>query len=131
MNLELIVTHLEEEGVAIAGKSVFVNFIPDGMSGLLLRDQFGGVPIDHELPGYNKGSFMLISRAPGYAQSRVLMDAAIVALKTLAGKEIDGVVFKFARARATPFAFAPSPGQQNEFHTTVDVNFVDTNEPTA
>lgn len=126
MRLDAVAQHLEEEGVGIVGKTIFINFIPADLEGILLRDNFGGMRYDHELPGYFKGSFMLISRARGYEKSKALSDAAIEALKAATNKEVDTVTFRYMRPRSKPFAYAPSPGQNNEFHTTVDTLYIDT-----
>lgn len=125
MKLEPIASWLQQQGVAVQGQDLFINFIPQGMSGILLRDDFGGTRIDHELPGFYKGSFMVIARHADYATSKGLAKSAVATLQLLANTTVDGVSFRYLRPRALPFVYAPSPGQMVESSVTVDACFVD------
>jgi hypothetical protein len=127
MKLTAIAAILESAGVAEQGKTLFINFIPQNLTGILLRDYFGGSPRDHELPGYIKAPFMLIGRGPDYQTTYDLVVEAVAALEQ-AGKdqvEEEGIKLNYARGRTLPFPYSSSQGQNWEVTVTVDCCYVD------
>lgn len=126
MNLLPIVARLEESGVAVAGQTLFISFMPPSSSGgILLMDPFGGTKVNQELPGYYKASFVMVARSAEMDTTKQLMADAIVALTIKVDTNIDGTLFKYMRARNLPFAYAPSPGQQVEMSVNMDCCFID------
>lgn len=123
MNLEGVAQILEQAGVAVQGENLFINFMPTDTTGILLRDPFGGTPIDHELPGYRRTSFMLIVRLPEYQAARELMSAAVDAL-TMQGRETGGMRINYMRPRSEPQTYQPSPGGLIEMITNIDCSYV-------
>jgi hypothetical protein len=128
MRLDLIAEYLEGEGVGTRGRDLFINFIPQDASGILLRDNFGGTRYDHELPGYMRGDFMLITRAPDYETAKNLIDLARQTLRRLPGLAQDTVSWKRVLPVRTPFPYQPSPGGNIEFAQNIDCVYVDTAE---
>lgn len=121
MSLTKIAEILEDAGVGTRGREIFVNFLPaPSREGILLRDPFGGMTIDHELPGFRQTDFMLISRANGYQASMELMTKAIDALGALKKVERHGLYIHYMRARHEPFAYAPSPSGLVEMIVNID-----------
>ncbi len=125
MNLDTIAQLLEEKGVGERAKNIFSGLMPQGVSGILLRDYFGGTRYDHNLPGFYKGAFMLIVRGPSYDVSKQVCELAVKALTIQGNTYVGEVLFKYMRPRILPFSFPPSPGQQWEFTVTMDACYVD------
>lgn len=123
MNLEGIVEILEASDVAKAGESLFINFMPTDRYGVLLRDPFGGTPIDHELPGMRETYFMLIVRHNDPNTAKALMAAAMEAL-TLQLVEQGGMHINYMRPRTDPLMYQPSIGDNIEMITNIDVSYV-------
>lgn len=66
MNLDVISRILIEAGCAQAlGVDLFQHHMPETVtSGVLLKLPIAGIPVNHYIPGYFKGSFQTIVRAP-------------------------------------------------------------------
>lgn len=126
MNLLPIANRLEEQGIGINGRTIFVNFMPAEVTeGILLRDYFGGTEIDHELPKFYKPSYMIIVRTADTAAGLELMKAAVAALTFSMPEEIEESTYRYMRPRALPFAYPPSPGQNIEIAVNMDCCFID------
>jgi hypothetical protein len=123
MNLEGVAEILDSAGVAMMGTSLFINFMPTDYEGVLLRDPFGGTPIDHELPGYRATSFMLIVRKKDYVVAKDIMQQAVEAL-TLSDLQAGGMQINYMRPRGEPVAYQPSPGGLIEMITNIDCSYV-------
>lgn len=123
MNLEGIVDILESAGVATAGETMFINFMPTDKMGILLRDPFGGTKIDYELPGFTSTSFMLVVRHKSYAVGEALIKDAMAAL-TMEGKTAGGMRINYMRPRTTPLKYQPSIANNIEMITNFDVCYV-------
>lgn len=123
MNLEGVVQILQGAKVATPGKDLFISFMPTDSEGILLRDPFGGTPINHELPGYRATSFMLIVRKGNYQDARAVMQMATDAL-TLNSTIAGGMQINYMRARHEPTAYQPSPGGNVEMITNIDCSYV-------
>lgn len=123
MNLEGVAQILQAAGVGVPGQTIFVNFMPADKKGMLLRQGFGGTPIDPELPGYRKSSFMLIVRDKQYQAGKALIDAAMASL-TLEDVSAGGMKINYMRPRNEAFVYQPSPGSNIEFTTNIDCSYV-------
>ncbi len=131
MNLEVIIDRLEQKGVGESGKSLFINFIPQDLTGILLRDYFGGTRVDHELPGRFKAKFMLIARERDYESARALVIAASKALTVKSREQLGSVAFDYMRPMGLPFAYAPTPGQNVEVALNLECCYVDAAFPSS
>lgn len=123
MKLEPMAERLESEGLGSQGDDIFINFMPAEKTGLLLRYPFGGVMIDHDLPGYRKGSFQLIARGKDYETALELINQAIAALE-MEEADLTGLRVKYMRPRHDPFTFPTSVGNNVEFLVNIDVCYV-------
>lgn len=125
MNLAGMAEILENAGVGVRGRTIFVNNMPaDAPTAVLLRPSFGGTPIDHELPGFVKGSFMLIVRAKRYEEGETLMKAAMTALTRQDEFTDAGMRVNYLRPQHEPLVYAPSRGGLVEFTTDIDACYV-------
>lgn len=125
MRLQAIAQWLQARGVGTVGQTIFINFIPDDIEGILLRPELGGTPKDLELPGYVNKTFWLIARAKTHGQADALCAAAQAALKLINNQTVDGVQFRWCKPAAYPFPYAPSPAQNVELavkYTTVHID---------
>ncbi len=125
MNLEVIVDTLEDRGVGVVGADIFINFLPQDISGVLVRDYFGGTKLNPYYPGYITTRFMLIARAKDYETSMALARQATTALTVIRQETIRGLQFNFMRPMGLPFAYAPSPGQNVEVAVNMECCYVD------
>jgi hypothetical protein len=127
MNFDPIIEILDSSGEVESEKSLFINFVPGGLEGILLRDYFGGTPVDHELPGFIRGSFMLIARGVDYVATKERLEKCIEALKAAgdAQETWGGVRLNYLRPRTLPFSYAPSAGEFHEITVTMDACYVD------
>ena len=124
MKLESIASLLQTASLGVMGESIFINAMPAApVKGILLIDPFGGTPIDHELPGYRRGSFVMVVRSRDYQEAETLINAAIVAL-TIQDQALPGMTVKTMRARHDPFPFPVSPGNYVEFTVNIDCRYV-------
>lgn len=123
MNLNPIVSKLEADGVGTAGKSIFINFMPfEVKTGLLLRSPLSGMDIDHELPGYFKGEFIVVARSPDYIKALELMREVMLSL-TVYNQDIDTISVKYMRPNTLPVSFPVSDGQFYEVQVRFDIAY--------
>lgn len=126
MNFAPILTWLQSKGVGTKGQTLFENFIPDNVAGILLRQDLGGTKRDPELPGYIRTPFWLIARAPSVSQAKALCDSAEQALETIKGQTVEGVAFRYCYPVRYPFSYAPSPAQNVELAVLYTTAHIDT-----
>lgn len=82
MELEPIALKLEQAGLGIRAKSIFVHAMPvECKKGILLRSPLQGTAIDHELPGYYKAEFSVICRSHSHSEAVAMANQATQALK--------------------------------------------------
>lgn len=126
MNLLNISQRLEDAGVGIQGKSIFINMIPaESARGVLLRNDLRGTLIDHELPGYYRTSFRLIVRSDAYADGQDLITQAVEALRINLATQVGSQRFVYMRPRTLPVVFPLSKGSLLEFAVDIDVCFTE------
>jgi hypothetical protein len=122
MKLTSFTEKMQTAGVGQQGASIFINHMPVDMLGVLLRDPFGGLRLDHELPGFRKGSFQLIVRDKTMAAAQAKMTAAIAAIATELEQDYpQGVKVKYVRQRHDPIAFPVTAGNLQELLVNIDV----------
>lgn len=126
MNLLNVAQRLEDAGVGIKGKSVFINMIPaESARGVLLRNDLRGTLVDYELPGYYKGSFRLIVRTDAYDDGNDLIAQAISAITIKQETQLGSQRFLYIRPRTLPVVFPLSKGSLLEFAVDMDVRFTE------
>lgn len=125
MKLETVAKMIELAGVGIRGVDIFIGHMPAERDGILLRQPFGGTPIDHELPGWLKTDYQLIVRAKTYLAGDSLIKAAIMAASTLNGVTASAK-FLYMRPRHQPLNYPISPGSRFEFVVNMDACYVET-----
>jgi len=124
MNLESIAERIEAQSVATRGRDLFLNLMPGEIPvGLLLKEPFGGTEIDHELPGYRKASFQIISRSEDYAEAKELIEQAVEAL-TMVDTALTDMQVHYMRPRHEPFTFPLTVGNRLEFLVNMDLCYV-------
>ena len=116
MNLLPSANLLEEAGIGIKGKTLFINMIPaEASTGILLRNDLKGTNIDYELPGYYKSTYQLIARAPNYSDGEALIKSAVLALTIKVETQVETQRFKYMRPDRLPVVFPLSKGSLLEF----------------
>jgi hypothetical protein len=123
MDLEPVAELLEQSGCGEMGKTIFVNEMRAGDSGILLKPSYRGIPIDPELPGYYKGEFVLVARGKGYTQTRSLIASALKALNIEAERMVGPMLVKYLRPQHLPISYPIQSGQL-EFVANIDCAFV-------
>ncbi len=125
MNLMPVAERLESATLGVRGKTIFINMIPaEAPKGILLRNDLRGTHIDHELPGYYKGFFQLIVRAPNYTAGEELIKEAIAAL-TVVETQVGTQHFRYIRPKTLPVVFPLSKGALLEFSVHMDCCFTE------
>jgi hypothetical protein len=125
MNLEAFAKQVAlADPLLIVDRTVFVHALPaDVSTGAMLRLYFGGTDIDHYLPGYRKGTFQVIVRAPVYKTAKALMDKVVISL-TRQTDAFDEMQINYIRPRSEPFLYPLSAGNRWEFATNFDACYV-------
>jgi hypothetical protein len=127
MNLESIAEKLElTPTLALTrGQNLFVHAWPASAPvGVLLRDDFGGTPIDNYLPGYIRAGFMVIARSSDYPSAHALAKAVSDAL-TLTNVQLPGMDVRHILPRIQPVVFPNSAGSVWEFLVAFDACYVE------
>lgn len=124
MKLAAIAQILHGDRVAIIGRSIFIGFMPAENYGIMLREPFGGTPIDHELPGWRRTTFMLAVRAPNFAEGDALMKAAMASLDFMQPRQVGDIRFNYCRPMNEPLFFPTTLGGNVEFLVNIDANYI-------
>lgn len=123
MELMPFVDRLEEAGLGLKGRDIFIYMIPaDRPSGFLLRNKLSGTQIDYELPGFYQTKFQLIARSTSYPEGEESIKEAIKAL-TIKETQVGDMFVRYSRPVTKPVAFALSNGNLIEFAVDFDVAF--------
>lgn len=122
-----LATHLAANGcgkIVGSDKNIFVNHMPASVKkGILVRVDYQGIPVDHELPGYFKTSFQVIVRNPDYVEGQTLADKVCVILN----KEravVGSMQLHYIYPAERPFVFPASEGDYLEFSTVFDACYL-------
>lgn len=123
MNLMPIANKLEFEGLGVQGKSLFINFMPmEAKTAIMLRTPLSGTEINHELPGYFKTYFVVVTRAPEYVAALDMMKAVMLTL-TAYDTDLDDISVKYLRPATMPVSFPVSEGNFYEVQVRFDIAF--------
>ncbi|MFP3609179.1 minor capsid protein [Paraburkholderia sp. SIMBA_050] len=124
MHLEPIAALLEANNCGVRGESIFINEMRVEDSGLLLKASYKGTPIDPELPDYYKGTFALIARGKGYANTKAVIEAAMTVLKIEQETQVGELFVKYLRAKTLPISYPIPSSGMIEFVTNIDCAYV-------
>lgn len=107
-------------------KTIFVNFMPATVKkGILVRQDYLGIQVDHELPGYFQTLFQIIVRTPGYAEGEALANSVFDALNR-ERVVIGSMQVKYIRPSQKPIVYPASNGDLIEFLINIDACYVQT-----
>lgn len=124
MRLSTIAKYLEQEGAGAQGKTIFINHLPAQVPiGILLREGYGGTPINHELPGYRRADFMVVVRGSNYDSCQALIEQVMTTLN-FEDIEFDGLLFRYLRPATEPVVYPLSVGGLYEFVVQFDAVYV-------
>lgn len=124
MNLEMIADKLQEDGVGIKGKTIFINNMPvETVAGILLRPPYIGTPIDYELPGYRKTKFNAAVRGKTYQEAKNLANQVMSSLE-FGNRQFPGLDVRHIRPITEPVSFPVSDGSLIEFLMIFEANYV-------
>lgn len=118
MILESLAQEIQTAGMGVVEQTIFVNSMPIGIDGIMLKTSLNGIPIDMELPGYRKTRIQIVVRDKSY-QNGMSRANALNALLTYDNKSITGNSIKVMRPLNEPIAYPLTPGNTYEF----SVNF--------
>lgn len=106
------------DGSAIKPK---VFYMPEDFSeGVVLLPDLTGALIAHEMPGFRKGRFQVIVRAPNHISGEALADDMVRKLTMLNVEIHPTVLVNYIRARHDPIPYQKSKGGYFEFSTNFD-----------
>lgn len=119
--IDTLANHLEDTGVGLVGKDIFVHFLPESAeSGILLLDNYV-YKTTSEIPGYRRGQFRIVVRAKTHKEGNTLSTQAIAAL-SMVRRKFDGIEIKLLEQMHDPIAFPPSTHTKSkEFVTNFSV----------
>lgn len=126
MNLLPVAQYLESQGLGIVAKDIFVDAFPaDVEAGLMLRPRLTGMRIDASLPGYLRGHFQVIARAPSYEAAESLANRAAQALRWKKEETLGPWLVKTMMPETVPFGFPVGDADLREFTFNVMLRVVD------
>lgn len=105
-------------------KNIFVNHMPAPVrSGILIRQDYEGVPVDHELPNHFKAAFQIVVRNPDYVSGYTLAENVSTTLST-ERVTIGSMQVHYIRPETRPIVFPASEGDYLEFSVYFDVCYL-------
>jgi len=125
--LKQLATALESAGVGVIGSSVFIDSMPVGAAGIMVRGNPMGDPRDQDINRMIRASVTVIARGRDYEATRDLAQRAASALaqRFASGKVVDGFDIRRVTQRTNPVTYPPVQGAQREFAVTLDVVYFD------
>lgn len=116
---------LEEGGVGLRGRDLFVLHMPDTvLRGVLVRNSLNPIPIDHELPDYRaKGRVMVVCRAPSFEEVFDLASSVMGALSAVE-RSMGEIYINHIRAQSEPLVYPASQAGSYEAVVNFEVNYV-------
>jgi hypothetical protein len=125
--LVILAEYLAMQGlgkVTGSAKTIYVNHMPASVTkGILLRQDYLGIQIVPELPGYFKTTFQVILRNPDMQDGADLAERVSAAL-TQERKVIGEMTVNYLRPRHKPIPYPASKGDQFEFLVNVDACYL-------
>lgn len=126
MNLEAVMTHLQDSAVGEEGKSLFITEMPyECKEGILLMDTYSGTKIDHELPGYYDTGYRFVVRSANYARGFALAKQASRVLTTQREMLMGGLTFKRSLPVNRPKPYRRSEAGVWEFEVDVECTYLE------
>lgn len=130
MRIDLLVDHLATSGAGTPGTDLFEYFMPaECRVGVLLKLPLQGIAIDHELPGYFRGSVQVIVRAQKdetgeHLAQRVsgLLTLVNKSFVDTSGKEV--MFVNHLRPKTLPIVYPRSVGNGKEWSIHLDASYV-------
>jgi hypothetical protein len=124
---ETLAQYLTDASIGLKlGRNLFIHALPAEVNeGAMLRDYFGGTPINAELPGYIKTRLQLVVRNPDYLSGRAQIDAASAALD-FQDVTLDGMQVNYLRPVTKPFVFPRMVNGAWEMLVNFDLCYVET-----
>lgn len=124
MLLTELAKKIEGADIATSGENLFVHEMPSEVkSGVLMLEPLRGFEKDHELPGYRKGRFGVVVRAPDYQTGYPICLAVEKAL-TLVEADCGAFFVKYCRSVHDPVRFPVSGADLIEFSLHFDACWV-------
>lgn len=119
--IDTLANHLEDAGVGLVGKDIFVHFLPEAAEyGILLLDNYV-YKTTSEIPGYRRGQFRIVVRAKTHKEGNTLSTQTIAAL-SMVRKKFAGIEIKLLEQMHDPISFPPSTHTKSkEFVTNFSV----------
>lgn len=126
MNLEPVITLLEDAGLGVAGETLFIQSFPAEVSeGIMLRPRLTGVKLDYDLPGYLKFDFQLVTRGRNHAATQALAVSAAHTLTIKARTTVGPWTVNYIRPSTIPVGYPISVGEMVEYNTNISACIVD------
>ena len=130
MNLDIISQVIEDANLGVLGVSLFQHHMPEGcVNGILLRTPLNGIAIDHNLPGYFKGSLQAIVRSDSHELGDGLaasVSSALTLSNRIFASPNGSFLMKVNHLYPTnlPIIYPRSPGNIFEWSINFDCNYV-------
>jgi hypothetical protein len=129
MNLLPFAQRLEDAGLGVQGKSIFIDQMPMTVTtAVMLRNPLSGVPINNYLPGFYRARFQVIARAPTYDAGQALMRQVIATLRVPAETMIDTAKINYCRPLTLPVPYPLSSANLIEWSVNFEICFVSDEE---
>ena len=125
MNLDIIAQRLQTMGLGVSGTSLFVQFMPENKTGIVLIADPMGALIDAELPQFREVVFQAVTRGKDYDTGKALAVRLVEELFIEQEERLGDYEVKSLRARHRPIPFQRSPGGNFEFLVSFDVVCLD------
>jgi len=125
MKLESVAEFLEDEGFGRRGTDIFAYHMPEeATTGILLLNPLSGTQIQHDLPGYRKGMFMVVVRAADYQTGFALCSEISALLNMAETDKLADVLVKYIRPQHDPVVYPNSTGDNLEFAVAFETAYV-------
>lgn len=123
--LETVAQALQDAGVGVKGSDIFIHALPQGVNeGIMILMPLAGVEINHELPNYFVGRFMVVVR---HSKTKHANDLGLQVSQALTKKATTLGDFKvnYIRPDRWPVAYPIGESGQLEVSVTFDFSIVD------
>lgn len=97
-----------------SGTSLFINNMPIGKTGVLLKEGYGGIEIDGYIPDLRRGRFTVAVRDTTYPKAKALAEE-VMGVLTMKEQTLTGMHVKTCRPLTEPISYQNSVGDMYEF----------------